>query len=74
MFTDIISSPNCDIFGESDFASKQKLKQVVFSTIIYTDMSFHNQLCADFVAIDFKSASKNNISNNDLKVVVSGRE
>lgn len=55
-------------------ASKQKLKQVVFSTILYTDMSFHNQLCSDFMAIDFKSTNQKNISNNHLKVTAQNEE
>ena len=53
-----------------DFRLKQNLKEIVFSTIIYTDMTLHNQLCEDFTAIDFNAKDQNNISENEIKVII----
>lgn len=36
--------------------------------IIYTDMSFHNQLYEDFNSINFEGKNQNNLSNNEMKV------
>jgi len=69
VFSDIISSSDCEVFGAVDFQVKQKLKQLVFSMIINTDMSFHNQLCNDFKKIDFKNKTRSNIDTNEIKVL-----
>jgi hypothetical protein len=65
----IISDDASDVFGEVDLEKKQMYKKMVFSMIISTDMSFHNQLCKDFEAIEFKERSKETISANELKVI-----
>lgn len=69
MFMNIISQDASDIFGNVDLEKKQLYKKMVFSMIISTDMTFHNQLCKDFEAIDFKEKTQATISSNELKVL-----
>lgn len=64
----IISHDDSDVFGNVDLGKKQLYKQMVYSMIIYTDMTFHNQLCKDFQSIPFSQRSNETLSTNELKV------
>ena len=57
-----------NIFGDISFDKLNKMKQMIFSMILFTDMAFHNQLVQDFGEIDFSESSKGALSDNDLKV------
>ena len=70
VFTNILSSQNCQIFGYQSFEKIEWFKQLVFSMIIFTDMSFHNQLYKDFISINFEGKNKNTLSDNEMKVII----
>ena len=69
IFTNIISNKNANLFSGFSFEKVNKIKQAIFSMILFTDMSFHNQLIEDFSKINFSNVSENSLNEEDKKVI-----
>ena len=72
MFNNILSIKNNNIFAGLGYEKEQYYKQLVYSMILYTDMTFHNQLVKDFSEIEFNETERSRDTEGTTKKLDQG--